>query len=97
MHTDPIRIAGDAVRVDVLVVPNASRSHIVGVHGGRVKVRVSAPPERNKANEQVVAMLVDATAARRGKLVSGGGSRRKVIDLTGVTIEAVRAGLARDA
>jgi len=93
MNAQPIRAAGDAVRVDVLVVPNASRSHIVGLHGDRVKVRIASPPEKGKANKELVALLVDATGAAHATVVSGGASRRKTVDLFGVSTPAVLARL----
>ncbi len=36
------------VCVRVKVVPGASRSEVVGVHGDRLRVRIAAPPEAGK-------------------------------------------------
>jgi uncharacterized protein (TIGR00251 family) len=96
MGTQAIRAAQGTVRVDVLVVPNASRSHVVGRHGDRVKVRISAPPERGRANKALVALLVTATEATGATVVSGETSRRKTVELTGVDVATVRARLIGD-
>jgi uncharacterized protein (TIGR00251 family) len=81
------------VRVDVLVVPNAARSHVVGLHGDRVKIRISAPPEKGKANQRLVSLLIATTRASGATIVSGELSRYKTVELTGVGIPAVRASL----
>jgi uncharacterized protein YggU (UPF0235/DUF167 family) len=49
-------------------------------------VRVAAPPERGKANDAVLALLAETLAVPRSSLsiVSGEGSRDKVVELAGV-------------
>ena len=78
------------MRVDVLVVPNASRSQVVGLHGDRVKIRISTPPEKGRANKALVALLIATTHATRATVVSGQLSRYKTVELTGVRVPAVR-------
>lgn len=90
MNNDPIRKAADGVEVDVLVVPNASRPSVVGVHGDRIKVRVTKPPERNRANAAVIELLLDCTGARSATVTRGRTARHKTVLLTGVTLEIVR-------
>lgn len=87
---DPVRAVADGVEVRVLVVPNASRTEIVGPHGDRIKIRVTAPPERGKANKAVCALLRDATGASGAEVVAGAGHREKTIALTGVSPDTVR-------
>ena len=88
-----IRAADQGVLVSVSVVPGARSDGIIGEHGGRVKVRVSAPPERGKANEAVVALLVVATGASSGRVVAGHAHRFKSILLEGVDVESVKGSL----
>jgi hypothetical protein len=45
-----VRASGDAVDIDVLVQPRASRARIGPVHGDRIKVAVTAPPVDGEAN-----------------------------------------------
>ena len=96
MSTQPIRTTGNTVRVDVLVVPNASRSHIVGLHADRVKIRISAPPDKGRANKELMKLLVAKTGAVRAVVVSGHTSRRKTVELFGVNGATVRARLVGD-
>lgn len=79
----------------VLVVPNATRSEIVGPHGDRIKIRVAVPPERGKANAEVCRLLIDTTGAVAAEVTNGLTSRTKTIALGGISSEAVRRALAR--
>ena len=46
--------------IRIKVVPKSSRDQIAGWLGDRLKVRVSAPPERGKANAAVEKLLAEA-------------------------------------
>ena len=47
----------EGVLVPVLAKPGAKANKIVGVHNGRVRVAVSAAPEKGKANDAIAAVL----------------------------------------
>ncbi|MGH7856770.1 MAG: DUF167 domain-containing protein, partial [Candidatus Binatia bacterium] len=72
-----------AARLAVKVVPKSSRDRIAGWVGGALKVCVTAPPERGKANAAVAAALADALGVPPGaiRLVSGAASPRKVFEV----------------
>jgi uncharacterized protein (TIGR00251 family) len=95
MERVPIRETIDGIEVDLLVVPNASKATVVGVHGDRVKIRVASPPERNKANAAVIDLLAHATGAKRVEVTRGRTGRHKTVLLTGVAINHVRTELHR--
>lgn len=44
-------------RINIKVVPNSSRDEVVGWLGDALKVKVMAPPEKERANEAVIALL----------------------------------------
>jgi uncharacterized protein (TIGR00251 family) len=73
-------------RLRVRVSPGARGNAIVGRHGDGWKVRVAAAPENGKANEAVLRLLAQRLALRRQdvELVSGHGSRDKIVALTGI-------------
>jgi len=75
------------------VVPGASRSEVKGLHGDALKVRVAAPPEGGRANDEARSLLGRATGLR-AELISGAASRRKEILLHGGDIDGVAAALA---
>lgn len=43
--------------LSVQVVPNASRSELIGWHEGALKIRLAAPPVDGKANEELCRFL----------------------------------------
>jgi uncharacterized protein YggU (UPF0235/DUF167 family) len=84
-------------RLRLRVAPGAARAPgIVGRHGEGWKVRVGAPPERGKANDAVRTLLSDVLAVPRSSvtIVSGGGSRDKIVELTGIEPDEIERRLA---
>jgi uncharacterized protein YggU (UPF0235/DUF167 family) len=89
-------VAATTTRLRLRVAPGASAPAVVGRHGDFWKVRVAAAPERGKANEAVLALLADTLAVPRASvtLVSGGGSRNKIVELAGIAPEEIERRLA---
>ena len=86
----------DSTRLRLRVVPGAAKAGIVGRYGEAWKVRVAAPPERGAANKAVIDLLartlgVSPSAVR---LVSGHGSRDKIVEVAGVRPADTEARLA---
>jgi uncharacterized protein (TIGR00251 family) len=73
-------------RLRLRVSPGAMRTEIAGRHGDGWKVRVSAAPERGRANEAVVGLLAERLGVPRESLsvVAGVSSRDKVVELRGL-------------
>lgn len=78
-----------ATRLAVRVAPGAARPGVVGRHGSGWKLRVTAPPERGKANAAVVRLVAGAAgvAEQDVRVVSGHGARDKILELTGIDPE----------
>ena len=82
-----------AVSLWVRVQPRASRNEIVGEHKEVLKVRLTAPPVDDRANEALRRLLaarlkVPLAAVR---IASGEHSRTKRVEVLGVTPAMVRA------
>jgi uncharacterized protein len=88
-----VRKVAGGVRFDVRVQPRASRNEVVGEHDGALRVRLAAPPVDGAANEALVDLLAEVlrVAKRDVKIVRGAASRRKVVEVDGVTAEQVLA------
>ena len=83
-------------RLHLRVSPGAGRSAVVGRHGDAWKLRVAAAPERGRANASVVELLAASLDLRRPdvRIVSGAGSRDKVVELVGLTLDEAERRLA---
>jgi uncharacterized protein (TIGR00251 family) len=79
-------MAVTSTRVRLRVSPGARRSELVGRHGDGWKVRVTAPPEDDRANEAVLDLLAKRLDLPRRSLsiVSGHTAREKVVQLDGI-------------
>lgn len=77
------------------VVPGSSRDRIVGWLGDALKIKVTAPPEKGKANERVVELLAGALGidAADVAIVAGHASPSKVVAIAGLDGDAVREAL----
>jgi uncharacterized protein YggU (UPF0235/DUF167 family) len=87
------------VRLAVKVVPGSSRNALAGWLGDTLKVRVTAPPERGKANAAVEALIAGALQlpADRVRIVAGAANARKVLEVTGLDEPEVRRRLSEGA
>jgi hypothetical protein len=63
------------------VVPGAKKTVVAGLHGDRLKVKVAAPPEKGRANEELLKFLARSLKVPRQAvhLTSGVASRAKVV------------------
>lgn len=79
-------MAGGATRLRLRVVPGSKSRGIVGRHGDAWKLRVTAPPERGRANDAALELLAETLRIQLGdvRLVSGHGSRDKVVEVRGL-------------
>lgn len=81
-----------SARLKAKVVPGSSRDEIVGWLGDALKIKVTAPPEKGKANEAVIEILADRLGVGTDdiKVVSGHSSPSKVVAVSGVDDEAIK-------
>jgi uncharacterized protein (TIGR00251 family) len=92
-----VQVMGGRVRLSVHVQPRASRCEIAGVHGDALKVRLTAPPVDGAANDELIELLADTFAVGRRaiRIVAGETSRSKIVEIEGITEQAVHAEAAR--
>lgn len=79
------RTAAAAV-LSVRIQPRASRSGIIVMEGGGIKIRLTAPPVDNAANEALIRFLAETLSVSRSQveIVTGHTSRDKIVRVTGV-------------
>ncbi len=82
----------------VKVVPGATRSRVVGVLDGALKVAVSAPAEKGKANKALIKLLADVVGVPRNRITvqQGHTSPHKLLLFEGLAREDLLAKLVVD-
>jgi uncharacterized protein (TIGR00251 family) len=87
--------SGGGVVISVHVQPRASRSMVKGLHGGELKVTLTAPPVNNAANEALVRLVADLFSVPKSSvsIQAGHSSRHKKVAVSGVSAAAVEAAL----
>ena len=77
----------------VRVLPRSRRDEVVGLHGDALKVRLTAPPVRGKANRALREFLADQLDISTSdvEILTGHTSRQKRVRVMGVSAGAVRA------
>jgi hypothetical protein len=78
--------------VGIRVKPGAKQDVVIGVHDGRLRMTVVAPPERGKANKAVARVIAGLLnlATSRVKVIAGFDSRDKVLLVEGCTPDELR-------
>jgi uncharacterized protein (TIGR00251 family) len=81
------------ISFSVRVQPRASRDEIAGEHQDGLKIRLTAPPVDDRANEALRKLLaarlkVPLAAVR---IASGERSRTKRVEVRGVTVAMIRS------
>ncbi|HTV24875.1 MAG TPA: DUF167 domain-containing protein [Polyangiaceae bacterium] len=88
-----VRASKAGLRFEVEVKVRASRSAVLGVKGERLSVALAAPPVDGAANEALRRLLAELFGLPQRDVVIVGGekSRRKLLELRGVTLEQLLA------
>ena len=73
----------------VKVIPGSSRMMVCGLLGGMVKIKVSAPPEKGKANCQLIEFLAKQLGVKKNSvgIISGRTNPVKNVKVLGVSAE----------
>jgi len=76
-----IRKTLDGVVFKVLVQPRSSKNMIAGPHDGALKIKLTAPPVDNAANQMCLKFLAKSLGVSRSalKIIAGHNSRHKQI------------------
>ena len=78
----------DRITLALRVQPRASRDEVAGVHGDRLKLRISAPPVDGAANRHLCRYVADlfGVPASSVRLVRGENGRDKTVEVTGASL-----------
>ncbi len=85
----PIEPHSDGLVLHVHAQPAARKNAVVKIHDGRVKIAVTQAPEKGKANQAILDVIVKSFGLRRSqvKLLNGETSSHKQFLITGAVAE----------
>jgi uncharacterized protein len=67
----------------VKVIPRSAKTEIVGAMAdGTLKIKVAAPPEKGKANDELIRFLTAHYKAASVEIISGHSAALKMVRLT---------------
>jgi uncharacterized protein (TIGR00251 family) len=77
------KVSGDLIYLSIKASPMASKSSLNGIQDGRLKVKIAAAPEDNKANEELRSFLAKLLGCPKKEVVltAGEKSRLKTVSL----------------
>ena len=77
-----------AIIFTVRVVPRASKSEIVGEHGGALKVRIASPPVDGAANAELIKVFAKFFDVSRSQIEIVGGQTSKTKQIKIINLSA---------
>ncbi|HTL52403.1 MAG TPA: DUF167 domain-containing protein [Planctomycetota bacterium] len=89
----PCTATPGGLEFDILATPGSSKACVRGVHGTALKVALRSPPEKGRANEELVELLADwlDLPPRQVVLIRGATSRQKRVRVAGLSAAALQA------
>jgi uncharacterized protein (TIGR00251 family) len=83
----------EGVQISLYVQPGASKSEIVGIHNGMLKIKIKSPPVDGKANEEVIRFLSEILTVpkKNVELIKGDKSREKKVFVHGLKLESAKS------
>ncbi len=84
-------ISGNEVKISLRVYPNASRNEMAGFTDGVLRVKVSAPPSKGKANRELITFLSRLLGVGKDSvnIIKGHPTRNQFMAIDGLSREEV--------
>lgn len=84
---DSIKEHNGAITFNVKVLPSSSNTEILGTNEGVLKIKLIAPPDKGKANKELVQLFSDIFKVKKKAviIIKGDKSRNKSIMIVGIT------------
>ena len=81
------------INIQVQIQPRSSKDQIIGIHDGKLKIKITAPPVDGKANESLIEFLAKTFKISKSniEILKGHTSKLKTIKLLGVNENTYRS------
>ena len=78
-------------KVSVKVLPNAGKNEVSGLTNGVWRIKIAAPPDKGKANKELIKFLSDILGLKKDHVIilKGQTSHNKLIAIDGLTQEEI--------
>jgi uncharacterized protein (TIGR00251 family) len=78
-------------KLSVRVIPNASKNEILGLTDGVWRVKIAAPPDKGKANKELIEFFSKRLGLKKDKvsILKGHTSHSKLIAIEGKTQQEI--------
>jgi len=84
-------IPENKAKISVQVYPSAARNEIAGLINGVLRIKLSAPPVKGKANRELIAFLGQLLDISKDSIniVKGHTTRNKIVTIDGLSQKSV--------
>ena len=81
------------IKISIKVQPNSNRNEVVGVVNGVWKIKIAAPPDKGKANKELVDFLSEWLDIKKDRIniLRGQTSHNKIVEIEGLSAESLSA------
>ena len=88
-------MSNNHTKIAFKVIPNAGKDEIVGFAQGIWRVKIVAPPDKGKANKELIEFLSKTLRIKKGQvtILKGLTSHNKIVAVEGLTSGEAEAGL----
>ncbi len=85
-------------RISIKAQPNAGRNEVAGLANGVWKIKVAAPPDKGKANKELIEFLSDTLGVRKDSItiLKGETSHNKIVAIEGLSAEEIARRLGEE-
>ncbi len=86
-----IREKENGIIIPAKIQPNSSKEQVIGEYAEKLKIAVTSPPEKGKANKAIVKTLAKWLNIKTSdiQIISGGKSKDKEIFVRNITEEDI--------
>lgn len=83
--------------IECKITPNAAKSRVVGYVGEALKIQIAAPPEKGKANEELIYFLSKLFKVPKSaiQILTGETGRLKRVSIEGLSTEEIQDKVSR--
>jgi uncharacterized protein (TIGR00251 family) len=84
------------VRISFKITPGAARNEILGLTNDIWRIKIAAPPDKGKANKELIEFLSDILGIKKDRIciLKGQTSHNKILTIEGLSIEETHARLS---